>query len=262
MPFNFKKINMFVKRWAILSLFSYFSLSLFGQDVGNVEIEQVYAKEHYYSIFFNTSGFGIGYKYGWTPNYSDQHLLDFDFYYSNHEKAVKGSNMSFEGARSFSYGKLYDVFFFRTGYKFQHTTHHKPYWGGVEIGYFMSGGFSLGIGLPTYLEIAYLSPNGYDLIYLVERYDPTIHDLSNIAGGAAFYERFHDLAFRPGAYGKIGLLFDFASDDDRVRSLEIGLSVDAIFPSIQQMAFNDPKKLFLEAYIAYNFGSKKLLYEK
>jgi len=251
-----------VKRITIWFIFFLFSLPIMAQDVGEVEIEQVYAKEHYYSLFLNTSGFGFGYKFGWTPNYKDKHLLDFDFDYSNHEKAIKGTNYSYEGARSFSYGKLYDLFFLRTGYKWEHTTHHKPYWGGVEIGYFFAGGFSLGIGLPTYLEIAYLSPNGYDLIYLVERYDPTIHDLSNIVGGAAFYERFHKLAFRPGAYGKMGLLFDFASDNARVRSLEIGVSVDVLFPPIQQMYQNEAKKAYIEAYIAYNFGSKKLLYEK
>jgi len=260
MSYKFNNMKL-LKRISIVLFFSWITLSINAQDVGEVEIERVYDRQSGYSLFINTSGFGVGYQYGWTPSYSDKHLIDFEFYFSNHEKAIKGRNTSFEGARAFSYGKLYDLFFWRTGYKYQRTTHHKPYWGGVEIGYFLAAGASIGIGLPTYLEIAYLSPNGYDFVYLIERYDPTIHDLSNIVGAAPFYERFHRIALRPGFYGKAGLTFDFASDDDRIRSLEFGLSLDMLVPAIQQMAYNEAKKVYFEAFIAYNFGSKKLLYE-
>lgn len=261
MVYTFIKMKLFLKRIVILGFFSIIFLSMHAQEVGDVQIEKVYDRQSNMSLFINTSGYGIGYQFGWSPTYKDKHLLDFDFYYSNHEKAIKGRNLSFEGARAFSYGKLYDLFFIRSGYKYQRTTHHKPYWGGVEVGFFLTAGATLGIGVPTYLEVAYLSPNGYDFVFLIERYNPNVHDLSNIVGGAPFYERFHHFAFRPGFYGKMGLSFDFSSSEYRIRALEVGISVDVLLPTIQQMAFNEPKKLFLEAYIAYCFGSKKVLYE-
>lgn len=254
-------MKLLLKRDFFLLLFTLISLAIHSQEVGEVEVERVYDRQSNYTIFFNTTGYGIGYQFGWTPTYKNKHLLDFEFYFSNHEKAVKGRNLSFEGARSFSYGKLYDVFFLRSGYEFQRITHHKPYWGGVEIGYFITIGASIGFGIPTFVEVAYLSPNGYDFVFLIEKYNPNVHDLSNIVGGAPFYERFHQIALRPGLYGKMGLSFDFSSDADRIRALEVGLSVDVLLPTIQQMAFNEPKKLFLEAFIAYNFGKKKILYE-
>ena len=111
----------------------------------------------------------------------------------------------------------------------------------------------IGAGHNGLVAANYLSKANKKVLVLQQR---------NIVGGAAFYERFHKLAFRPGAYGKMGLLFDFASDNARVRSLEIGVSVDVLFPPIQQMYQNEAKKAYIEAYIAYNFGSKKLLYEK
>ena len=248
-----------MKRISVIIFFSWITLSINAQDVGEVEVERVYDRQFNYSLFVNTSGYGIGVQYGWTPTYSDKHLLDFEFYFSNHEKAIKGRNTSFEGARAYSYGKLYDLFFWRTGYKYQHTTHHKPYWGGVDVGFFLAAGASIGIGLPAYLDIAYLSQGGFDFIYIIERYDPTIHDLSNIVGAAPFYERFHKMAIRPGFYGKAGLSFDFSRDIDRIRSFEIGVSFDMIIPAIQQMAYNEPKKAYIEAYIEYCFCSKKLL---
>lgn len=250
-----------LKRVLMLLLFSTFFHSAISQDVGEVDIERVYVSDYSLSLFLTTSGGGVGFQYGWIQTYKNRHFLDVAFLYTNHEKAIKGNNYSYEGARSYSYGKLYDVFFLRTGYGFQKTTHHKPYWGGVDIGYFLTGGFSLGIGVPTYLEIAYLSSSGHDIIPIIERYDPSVHSLSNIIGGVPFYERFHKFAFRPGIYGKAGLNFDFGSESDRIRSIEIGLFVDMLFPTIQQMAYNQAKPFFFGGYIAYNFGKRKLLYE-
>lgn len=253
--------NNLLKRVFLFLLFSMLTTSLSSQDIGEVETDYVFVSDYSLSLFITTSGGGIGYQHGWTPTYRVKHALDIDFLYTNHEKAVKGTNYSYEGARAYSYGKLYDLFFLRTGYTYQRTTHHKPYWGGVDIGYFLSGGFSLGIAMPTYLEIAYLSPSGHDIISLIERYDPAIHDLSNIIGGVPFYERFHQLTFRPGVFGKAGLIFDFSRDKSRIRALEFGLFMDAIFPPIQQMAFNNAKPLFFGGYISYKFGKKKELYE-
>lgn len=62
-------------------------------------------------------------------------------------------------------------------------------------------------------------------------------------------------------FGKVGVVFDFSKDKSHIRALEVGLCVDAIFPPIQQMAFNNAKPFFFGGFIAYKFGKKKLLYE-
>lgn len=250
-----------LKRVILFTLFSSITVSLLSQDIGEVEIDYVYVSDYSFSFFLTTSGGGIGYQHGWMPTYKEKHALDIDFLYTNHEKAVRGTNFSYEGARSYSYGKLYDLFFFRTGYTYQRIMYHKPYWGGVEIAFFIGGGFSLGIGMPTYLEIAYLSSSGHDIVPIVERYDPDLHDLSNIIGGAPFYERFHHFAFRPGVYGKAGLSFDFGKQKSHIRALEVGICVDAVFPPMQQMAYNNPKPFFFGGFITYKFGKRKELYE-
>lgn len=234
---------------------------LYSQDAGEVEIEDIYVSDHTFAFYVNTDGVGVGYQRGWHTQFADKHVLDISFLYSNHIKAVRGTNFSYEGARAYSYGKLYDLFLLRTGYTYQKTVFKKPYWGGVSIDFNLSTGFTLGIGLPTYLEIAYYAPGGYDIIRVIERYNPDIHDLTNIIGGAPFYERFHKLAFRPGVFGKVGLVFDFSQRRDRIRAFAVGVQLESLFPPLQQMAYNAATPIYFGGYIAYQFGRKKQLYE-
>lgn len=239
-------------------LLAYFPL--FSQDVGEPEMQQVKSTQWDLSLFVHTSGGGIGYRYGKTPDHFNKHLLEINFLLHFDYKSVRGRNNYFPYSRPFSYGKLYDLAFFRTGYSYQRILSHKPYWGGVEFSYFFNGGFSLGIGLPTYLEIAYFSASG-NYITKIERYDPEVHTLGNIVGGASFFDRFHKIAIRPGFYAKTGVNFDFTKNNNNIQMLEVGFAIDMIFPPLQIMAFNERNPFYLSAYIAYHFGRKKGIYD-
>jgi hypothetical protein len=225
-------------------------------EVGEAEMEVITIKEWNFLLCLNSSGFSVGFQKGKTPNYKDKHLWELEFSYCIHHKAVLGRIIP-EG-RSFCYGKLYDLFFLLVGYGYQRIISHKPYYGGVQIRYFFSAGASICFGLPTYLEIV------KDMNRLeTERYDPENpeHNLSNIYGAARFFDRFHQIAVRPGFYGKAGLNFDFSNHPLKMQVLEVGVSMDMVFPFIQQMAFNRTKPAYFYGYIAYSFGKKKPRYE-
>ncbi len=243
----------------VLFLFAIFSLE--AQEVGETEIIQVKSREWNLSFFLNTRGAGIGFQVGKLPDYRNKHYFETDFLYSMHYKQLRAQSVYWEESRPFCYGKLYDLFFWRVGYGYQRILHHKPYWGGVEVRYSFSFGFALGLGFPVYLDVLYVTYPDMNYIVQTERYDPNIHDVSNILGGAEWYYSFKGVAFRPGAYAKTGLSFDFSKDQYRSHILEVGISADAVFPFIQQMAFNNPTPVFLNAYISYSFGKKKGLYE-
>jgi hypothetical protein len=234
--------------------------SLFAQEIeiGENEMEVITIKEWNIFAALNSSGFSFGFQQGKTPNYKDKHLWEVEFSYCIHYKAVLGKNAP--DGRAFSYGKLYDLFFLRGGYGYQRIITHKPYYGGVQIRYFFNVGASICIGLPTYLEIYKVMDSTYFNIE-TERYNPKNHNLGNIIGAARFFDRFHKLAIRPGFYGKTGLNFDFSNDPLRMQMLEVGFSMDMVFPFIQQMAFNRTKPAYFYAYIAYSFGRKKPKYD-
>ena len=132
------------------------------------------------------------------------------------------------------------------------TNNGKPYWGGVQIRYTLSAGPCLGIGIPNYVEIINYNTGFSEIV----RYDPDKHNLNNILGGAGMFRGILQTTFRPGFYAKTGVNFEFSRSDYRLHALELGVSVDMVFPYIQQMAFNDAKKFYFCAYLAYCFGKK------
>ena len=248
-----------MKKLLLLPVFISFCFLLEAQEIeiGEAEMETITIKEWNFLLCLNSSGFSLGFQQGKTPNYKDKHLWELEFSYCIHHKSVLG-RISPQG-RSFCYGKLYDLFFLRGGYGYQRIISHKPYYGGVQIRYFFSAGASICFGLPTYLEIV----NDYDGKIETERYDPEnpYHNLSYIYGAARFFDRFHRIAVRPGFYGKAGINFDFSNHPLKMQMLEVGVSMDMVFPFIQQMAFNRTKPAYFYGYIAYSFGKKKPRYE-
>jgi len=246
----------------LLLFFGFFacSISFYAQeiDVGEAEMEVITIKEWNILLYLNTSGFALGFQQGVTPNAKDKHLWEIEFSYYINPKAVLGR--LYPEGRSFCYGKLYDLFFLRGGYGYQRIISHKPYYGGVQIRYFFGVGASICFGLPTYLEIFKTDSLGYQYT-VTERYDPKKHNLIDIFGAARFFDRFNRIAVRPGFYGKTGLNFDFSNNPLKMQVLEIGVSMDMIFPFIQQMAFSRIKPVYLYGYVAYSFGKKKPRYD-
>jgi len=235
--------------------FSVHIFVIFGQDVGDPEGQTVTSKEWDISIFLNTAGGGIGCQYGWTPDHFNKHFWEIDFLYNKHPKAVRGTS-SMPGSKPYSFGKLYDLFFLRGGYGYQRIMNHKPYWGGVELRYTLSAGFSLGMGLPVYLRVM-TQENKIE----VERFDPAIHMIEDIYGNAGFFKGIGKTALRPGFYGKTGLRFDFSKKELVIHVLEIGVTIDMVFPFIQQMAFIKAKPFYFGAYIGYHFGKKRSIFD-
>jgi hypothetical protein len=225
-------------------------------EVGDNTMETITIKEWDLFVNLNSSGFGFGFQQGKTPKYNDKYLWEVEFSYWISHKAVLGKTPPYQG-RSFHFGKLYDLFFFRGGYGYQHIISHKPYYGGVQIRYFFSAGASICIGLPTYLEID-TAQNG---TIQIERYNPNKHPIGNIIGAAGFFDRFHKIAVRPGFYAKAGVNFDFSKDPLKMQALEVGVSMDMVFPFIQQMAFHKVHPFYFCGYVAYAFGKKKPRYD-
>ncbi len=222
-----------------------------AQEVGEY-YHDVTLKEWNFELMAHTSGFGVGFQHGRTPDLLNKHYWEVEFLYNKHPKSVRSINALYTGVRPCRYGQLYTLFFLHGGYGYQRTLHQKPYWGGVKVSWNFSGGASVGIGIPNYVEVLNYNTGFSEIV----RYDPDKHNLNNILGGARWYSGLSETIFRPGFYAKTGLTFDFAKSDYKLRALEIGLQVQMVFPFIQQMAFNPAKKFYLTGYLSFNFGKK------
>ena len=238
----------------VVPLFVLF-LCLWGtkaQEVGEF-YHDVTFKEGNVELFANTSGFGIGFQHGRTPDILNKHYWEVELLYNQHPKSVRSITPLYEGVRPCRYGQLYTLFFLRGGYGYQRTLHQKPYWGGVKVSYNFSAGPDVGIGIPVFVEVLNYNTGFSEIV----RYDPDKHNLNNILGGARMFTGILNTIFRPGFYAKTGLNFDFAKDDYNLRALEVGVSIDMVFPFIQQMAYNKAKKFYLCAYLSFDLGKRK-----
>ena len=228
-----------------------------GQEVGEFH-HDVTVKEWNFELFINTSGFGIGFQHGRTPDIHNKHFWEVEFLYNQHPKSVRSVNIAYDWTRPCRYGQLYSLFFLQGGYGYQRTVHQKPYWGGVAVNLKFSAGPTLGLGIPCYVEVLNYNTGFSEIV----RYDPERHNLNNILGGCGMFTGITQTIFRPGFYAKAAVNFDFAKSDYRLHALEIGVSYNMIFPFVQQMAQNRAKPGYVAGYLAYDFGRKVGPYKK
>lgn len=187
---------------------------------------------------------------------------EIDLVNIRHEKEVNIYNPFDNSARGFVYWKLNSFYAARFGYTRDFVIVDKTDQGTVAFDIVASGGLSLGMLKPVYLEIYQEVGNG-SFILVTERYDPDIHDFNDIYGRSSFFKGFGEIDFRPGIYGKLGAVFDFNLFDERVTTLELGTIVD-VYPSEIPIFFIpeanpeglENRSVFLQFYLTFNFGKK------
>jgi hypothetical protein len=249
----------------MLSFFVYIGVS--AQDIGEPEMQNVTNREWSLDAFLTTIGGGIGFSYQRTPDYNNKHGFEVNLLYNYHPKAVLAKNYSQEFAqyaKAYSFGKLCDLLFLRTGYIYHRILNHKPYWGGVEVGLDLSFGASLAIAIPVYVNYFHIiDPATGTGTFWTDRYDPSNpeHTQYLIVSRANIFRGMKNIFFRPGFYGKIGFQFDFSKNYMKIQALTVGVFADVVFPNVQQMAYNKAKTVFFGAYLGYRFGKKKGIYE-
>jgi len=237
-------------------------------DADTVDMGILMRKERSWNIMLHTLGYGAGYRFGNNQTYYKNVMYDFDILEMRAPNQVKQSNQNFPNTRPYVYGKLNSLFILRAGIGRQLLLNRKPYWGGVEVRAFYYGGIDIGLAKPTYLYISYDSlVNGtlYQDHISLEKYDPEKHfpypgtgtsPLSEIYGRGPLLSGFEQIKPYPGLYLKGGFNFEFSSLNDRIRSLEAGVTLD-IFPKpVPIMAFSKADYYFITGYLSYHFGKR------
>ena len=224
---------------------------------GNDSIKILLKKENSFSVNIHTQGLGAGYRWGHHLTAYKKLMYDGEFVIMKHPKEIKSLYPIDQNSKSYFYGKLNNFYILRAGTGIQKVVNSKPYWGGVELRFFYFGGLSIGITKSVYLYIWNYSPADQTAVITIEKYDPSKHDIDNIYGRAPFTYGLGEIRFHPGIYGKIGFNFEFGQNDEKTRSLEIGLNVDAFPKAIPIMAFNNKNYVFTTVYLSYNFGKRK-----
>jgi hypothetical protein len=228
------------------------------------EVGALYRFQESGGIMVHSNGFGVQYQRGkfltgYSKGYFEAQLANF-----RHPKEVKAENPGFDNSKGYFYGKLNSLFMLRGGVGYQKVIYTKPRQRGVEVSYVAFAGASMGLLKPVYLIIARDVPNQIQYEPVTERYDPAQHFTDNIIGRAPFSRGLGEISIVPGAYGRVGLNFDFYNrvpedeqrGQEKVRALETGICIDAYPKKMPIMANEQNKPVLLTVYLSLSYGRK------
>jgi hypothetical protein len=80
--------------------------------------------------------------------------------------------------------------------------------------------------------------------------------LCDIYSRGTILSGFDKIKIYPGLYTKAGLNFEFSAQNDRIKSLEIGVALDVFPKPVPIMAFKDANLFFLTGYLGFHFGKR------
>src|SRR5690606_39086300 len=124
---------------------------------------------------------------------------------------------------------------------------------GVGVMAIYGVGVSGGFAKPYYVDVDDpLSGQRFRKTY------PTIIDSGYIEQGASgFTVGWKDVKFKPGVHAKAAMRFDYGRFNETVTAIEVGLNAEFYTQKVPQMALNDEKQFFFNAYISLLLGRRK-----
>jgi hypothetical protein len=225
-----------------------------GQDV-NV----LFRNEATGGIFMHSRGFGANYRRLWHVTGTRKRLIEFELLNMRHPKEEKTKR---DHAKSFFYGKMNTLTFFRASYGYQQTLYRRAERKSIEVRMIYNIGPTLCFSKPVFLEVQYpdtiSSSSGDQTTMKIEAYDPAKHNQDNILGRAPLFYGLDKTRIYPGAHAKLGFSFEYGEMRNSIKSIETGVCVDYFPQAIVTMApkMVKPENFFVTLYAGFVFGKR------
>ena len=239
-------------RYIIVSIlfFLFISAKLFAQ--GEIEErETMFKDDKTLGVHLSSNGYGGDYRYHKRIDGFRKRVYSIDLVTIKDPKEIKRTNPYSLYQKQFIFGKMNSFFNIRAGYGMQKKVFSKMDKGGIEINWFYQFGPSLGLIKPIYYEVFDFSSGSYS----TEKFDPNnIHSVFDILGKASFFKGFNELSFAAGGFAKFGFNFEFSKNENLVKYLEAGGTIDVFNRSIPIMATEKNDFMFFSLFVHYRFG--------
>lgn len=209
-------------------------------------------------VVVHGDGWGINFYHGKHLTATDRRMLGIEIVGMKHPKEIKSFNPYYEDSRGYFYGKSNALLIVRPTYGHKTQITDKIRRSGVELNFVWGIGPSLGLAKPVYLQIGKPDNIPYET-FVIERYDPALHDVQNIYGRASWFKGLGEIKLYPGAFGRAGLNFEYSGQTTGIKAIEVGASIDAYFAEVPIMAELEGvtnKQFYFELYLALLFGKK------
>ncbi len=225
------------------------------------EGEPSYEKHAVYGFKMNHDGYGFSYEIGKMKSPYKATLLQFELNEKRHLKEEKDNRLInygpfIEAGRNFVYGKINQFYQLKGAYGQQVMIGNKGNKNGVAVYGIYSGGLSLGLLRPTYLEV--VGPNGkVNTIKYTPKDSAAFLDGSKILGGTGIAKGWNELSIAPGIHAKAALRFDWNRFNNALSAIEFGFNLEYYPKKIEQMAKLEGRNLFANGYLSLVFGRRK-----
>jgi hypothetical protein len=222
------------------------------------EGELIFNKQNIFGIKLATDGYGVFFEKGYFKTPTKTTLLQFEL---NEKKSPKEKTISSGDFFSPSEVllKLNNFYQFKVSIGQQRLIGGKGNKNGVAITAIYTGGISLGILKPYYVNV--YKVNDSVATEYQETYTQILSDTSTYlyppVGAAGFTVGWGHLSLRPGLNAKAALRFDYGRFNTSVTAIEAGVNAEFYFSKVPQV-YNVPyKNFFFNGYVTIMFGSRK-----
>jgi hypothetical protein len=222
----------------------------------------IYQKQNLFAIKLYSDGYAAMFEKGYLKTATRATLFSLELGERKSPKEVRvGSQFqsSFFSTNSYIFGKINNFYFAKLGVGQSLLIGGKGNRNGVAVTAVGNGGLSLGLLKPYYLNV---SPGGQEELQVKfmggsAPTDTLFLDPSRIIRGSGITKGFSELKVKPGLFAKAGLRFDYGHYNETISAIEVGLNAEYYFGKVPQMAFDKEKNLFLNLFVALEFGKRK-----
>ncbi len=228
-----------------------------AQQASNpIENRSYYRTKNIGGFTLHTSGLGAYYRRGWRATGFLDRMMNIEYVNMRHPKEYKVFTQGSSSQRGYFYGKVNSFSMLRASYGWQKVMFDKEVKRGVRVSYIFLFGPSIGFLKPIYVEVDY--PDQGTTQSAIEPYDFDKHSAATIEQRAPFIYGINQIKLRPGGHVKAAFNFEYSSDDQIIRAVEVGSNLDVFAQRINMMANTYNNQFFLTLYLSLQFGKKYL----
>ncbi|MDQ3392931.1 MAG: hypothetical protein M3512_02265 [Bacteroidota bacterium] len=244
---------MIFKKSIIITIF-FFSFLTFTASAQETE-DYEYTSEFIWGVTKHTNSGLIGglilkYSKALTPN----KFQTFGFEIVNVKHPKEQRSYSTKTGNIFTFGKSNHLYSVRAQYGREFLLFKKAPQQGIQINANISGGPTLGVVAPYFVEVGPSNIPPY-----TQQYDPfnSEHSIENILGTGQFFQGIGKSKLNLGANIKSSLIFEFGTFKNNVTGFEAGFMVEGFPKEIVLVPLAENKAIYTSAFVTLFYGTRR-----
>ena len=221
------------------------------------EGDLIFNKHNIFGIRLATDGYGISFEKGKFKTPSRTLLFQFELNEKHdpkeHHISATSDGINFSSVVPYKLNNLYE---FKLAMGQQHLLGGKGNKNGVAVTYLYTGGVTVGMLKPYYLDIQ----NQITGATTRKTFDQMASDTTEgdyITGASGFTVGWGNLKIKPAVNAKQAMRFDYGRLNQSITAIEVGLTEEYFFSKIPLVYMVPQHTFFFNAYVSILFGGRK-----